>query len=173
VLETMSLSHDAKIQIHVGGVYGNKEAAKSRFIENFNSLEETLRRRITIENDDRSYSLHDCLDIHKETGIPIVFDTFHHECLNNNEKIIDALISSSNTWKYSLDGFPVIDYSSQSKGERKGKHSKTLEINHFIKYYKLFKDVFRKESIDLDIMLEIKDKEKSALLAIETAAANK
>jgi UV DNA damage endonuclease len=72
-----------------------------------------------------------------------------------------------------LDGFPVIDYSSQSKGERKGKHSKTLEINHFIKYYKLFKDVFRKESIDLDIMLEIKDKEKSALLAIETAAANK
>jgi UV DNA damage endonuclease len=121
VLETMSLSHDAKIQIHVGGVYGNKEAAKSRFIENFNSLEETLRRRITIENDDRSYSLHDCLDIHKETGIPIVFDTFHHECLNNNEKIIDALISSSNTWKYSLDGFPVIDYSSQSKRGKKRK----------------------------------------------------
>ncbi len=170
MLETMSLSHDAKIQIHVGGVYGNKEAAKSRFIENFNSLDETLRRRITIENDDRSYSLHDCLDIHKETGIPIVFDTFHHECLNNNEKIIDALISSSNTWKYSLDGFPIIDYSSQSKGERKGKHSKTIEINHFIKYYKLFKEVFRKEAIDLDVMLEIKDKEKSALLAIETTA---
>ncbi len=165
VLETMSLSYDAKIQVHVGGVYGNKETAKSRFIKNFNSLEESLRRIIIIENDDRSYLIEDCLDINKETGIPIVFDTLHHECLNNNEMIIDALVSSSNTWKSSLDGCPIIDYSSQGKGERKGKHSKTIEINHFIKYYKLFKEIF-KEGIDLDVMLEIKDKEKSALLAI-------
>ena len=70
VLETMSLSYDAKIQTHVGGVYGNEEAAKSRFIKNFNSLEESLKRRIVIEYDDRSYSLNDCLDINKETGIP-------------------------------------------------------------------------------------------------------
>jgi len=172
VLETMGLSFDSKIQIHVGGVYGNKEAAKSRFIKNFNSLEENLRNRIIIENDDRSYSLKDCLEINKETGIPIVFDTFHHECLNNDEKIIDALIYSSRTWKYFFDGIPIIDYSSQSKGERKGKHSKTIEINHFIKYYKLFDEVFRKEAIELDVMLEIKDKEKSALLAIE-ATTNK
>ena len=173
VLETMNLLYDAKIQIHVGGVYGNKQVAKNRFIKNFNNIDETLKRRIIIENDDRSYSLSDCLDINKETGIPIVFDTFHHECLNNNEKIIDAVISSSKTWKYSLDGFPIIDYSSQSKGERKGKHVKTIEINHFVEYYDIFKEVFRTEAIDLDIMLEIKDKEKSALLAIETTRVNK
>ena len=167
VLETMSLPYDAKIQIHVGGVYGNKEAAKSRFIKNFNSLEENLRNRIIIENDDRSYSLNDCLEINKETGIPIVFDTFHHECLNNDEKIIDALISSSHTWKYSFDGFPIVDYSSQSKGERKGKHSKTIEIDHFLEYSKVFKEMSGKKAIDLDVMLEIKDKEKSALLAIK------
>jgi UV DNA damage endonuclease len=111
------------------------------------------------------------LDINKETGIPIVFDTFHQECLNNNEKIIDCIISSSRTWKRSLDGFPIIDYSSQSKGERRAKHAKTIEINHFIEYHNTFKEVFRTEAIDLDVMLEIKDKEKSALLAIETAAA--
>ncbi len=141
VLETMNLSYDAKIQIHLGGVYGNRKAAKSRFIKNFNSLEENVRRRIIIENDDKSYSLKDCLDINKETDVPIVFDTFHHECLNNDETIIEALTSSSNTWKSSLNGSPIIDYSSQSKGERKGKHSKTIEINHFMKYYKLFKEV--------------------------------
>jgi UV DNA damage endonuclease len=173
VLETMNLSYDAKIQIHVGGVYGNKQVAKNRFIKNFNNIDETLKRRIIIENDDRSYSLSDCLDINKETGIPIVFDTFHHECLNNNEKMIDAVISSSKTWTHSLDGFPIIDYSSQSKGERKGKHVKTIEINHFIEYYDIFKEVFRTEAVDLDIMLEIKDKEKSALLAIETTRVNK
>jgi UV DNA damage endonuclease len=170
VLETMNLSYEAKIQIHVGGVYGNKQVAKKRFIKNFNNIDEGLKRRIAIENDDRSYSLNDCLDINKETGIPIVFDTFHQECLNNNEKIIDCLISSSRTWKRSLDGFPIIDYSSQSKGERRGKHAKTIEINHFIEYHNIFKEVFRTEAIDLDVMLEIKDKEKSALLAIETAA---
>lgn len=172
VLKTMNFSYDAKIQIHVGGVYGNKAAAKDRFIKTFNNLEDNLKRRIIIENDDRSYSLNDCLDINKETGIPIVFDTFHHECLNNNETTAEALISSSKTWKHSLDGIPVIDYSSQSKGERKGKHSKTIEINHFVEYYKIFNEILRKEAIDLDVMLEIKDKEKSALLAIE-ATANK
>ncbi|MGN6615295.1 MAG: UV DNA damage repair endonuclease UvsE [Candidatus Nitrosocosmicus sp.] len=173
VMDIMGLSCEAKIQIHVGGVYGNKTAAKSRFIRNFNSIEENLRRRIIIENDDRSYSLKDCLDINNETGLPIVFDTFHHECLSNSETIEEAITASSNTWKSSVDGYPIIDYSSQSKDGRKGKHAKTIEIDHFIKYYKLFKELSRKQNIGLDIMLEIKDKEKSALLAIGAVGGNK
>jgi len=34
------------------------------------------------------------------------------------------LVYAANTWEYPLDSFPVIDYSSQSIGERKGKHTK-------------------------------------------------
>lgn len=167
VLESMNLPYNGKIQIHVGGVYGDKKTAKNDFVNNFNKLDENLKKRLVIENDHRSYSLEDCLDINKETGIPIVFDIFHHECLNNGETIQGAIMSSANTWKYSLDGYSIMDYSNQSIGERKGKHAKTIDKNHFIIYYNELKKIFRDRCVDLDIMLEIKDKENSVLLALQ------
>ena len=167
VLESMNLPHNAKIQIHIGGVYEDKRTSKERFIKTFMNLEENLKKRIIIENDDRSYALKDCLDINEKTGIPIVFDTLHHECLNNNETIQEALTSATYTWKYILDGHPIIDYSSQSIGGRKGKHTKTIDKTHFISCYKELIKFSKNKSMVVDIMLEIKDKENSALLALE------
>lgn len=169
LLDSMRLPTSAKIQIHGGGVYGDKEKAKKDFSNNFNKLlEESLKSRLVIENDDRSYSLQDCLDINSETGIPIVFDTFHHECLNKGETFQQSLSLFIKSWKYTTDGNPILDYSSQSIGERKGKHAKTLNKNHFIYMYDEFKNTIIENQVDLDIMLEIKDKEKSALLALKT-----
>ncbi len=98
--------------------------------------------------------------------IPIVFDTFHHECLNTGETIQQALSSFIKSWDYPIDGNPIIDYSSQNIGERKGKHAKTLDKNHFIFMYNEFTKAVKENKVDLDIMLEIKDKEKSALSAL-------
>ena len=53
VLESMNLTHSAKIQIHIGGVYEDKRTSKERFIKTFMKLEENLKKRIIIENDDR------------------------------------------------------------------------------------------------------------------------
>jgi len=168
LLDSMRLPTSAKIQIHGGGVYGDKEKAKKDFSNNFNKLlEESLKRRLVIENDDRSYSLQDCLDISSKTDMPIVFDTFHHECLNNGETFQQSLSSFIKSWKYTTDGNPILDYSSQSIGERKGKHAKTLNKNHFIYMSDEFKKTIIENQVDLDIMLEIKDKEKSALLALK------
>ena len=167
LLDSMDLPYNAKIQIHGGGVYGNKEKAKKNFVNNFSKfVEGNLKKRLVIENDDRSYSLKDCLDINAETDIPIVFDTFHHECLNNGETIQQALSSFVKTWNYPIDGNPIIDYSTQNIGERKGKHAKTLDKNHFLDMYNEFLRVCKENKINMDIMLEIKDKEKSALLAL-------
>jgi UV DNA damage endonuclease len=166
LLDGMKLPSSAKIQIHLG-VYGDKDKAKKDFSNNFYKLlDESLKRRLVIENDDRSYSLKDCLDINSETGIPIVFDTFHHECLNNGEKFQQSLSSFIKSWKYTIDGNPILDYSSQSIGERKGKHAKTLNKNHFMHIYNEFENAIKENPVDLDIMLEIKDKEISALMAL-------
>ena len=159
-LDLMKLGYDAKIQIHVGGVYGDKKAAISRFITNYELLSPAVKNRVVIENDDRLFSLKDCLDIHHATGIPVLLDIFHHQCLNNGETLQEALRLTVPTWQ-EQDGIPIVDYSLQQEGARKGKHRESINSADF----KSFLNEARGFSFDL--MLEIKDKEKSALKALD------
>jgi UV DNA damage endonuclease len=160
VLDEMALDSTAKIQIHVGGVYGDKRSAIDRFTERYSSLSKSLKSRLVIENDDRSYSLKDCLLVHEKIGIPIIFDAFHHQCLNNGETLRQGLQLSASTWK-KTDGIPMVDYSSQQRGQRPGSHAKTLHITMFEKFLR------ESRGFDFDLMLEIKDKETSALKALK------
>ena len=67
--------HYNKINIHIGGIYEDKEHTIRRFAENFNTrLSPNLQSRLTVENDDRpnSYSMTDLLLLHNLTGIPLV-----------------------------------------------------------------------------------------------------
>jgi UV DNA damage endonuclease len=166
LLDLMGLDDSAKVQIHVGGVYGEKESAVERFCRVYPELPARIRKRLAIENDDRLYSLQDCLEISAKTGVPIIFDSFHHECLNRGETRREALLLAQKTWK-KKDGVPMTDYSSQQKGARKGKHSETIDIRHFKKYIR------ETEGIDFDIMLEIKDKEKSAEKALMVVSSRR
>ncbi len=160
VLDVMGLDETAKVQIHVGGLYGDKPAAVERFVEKYKTLPKTIKKRLAIENDDRLFSLKDCLDVHGKTGIPVIFDSFHHECFNNGESLRQSVRAAARTWKRS-DGVLMIDYSSQKRGARKGTHSYNLNPQHFTRFVKETK------GMDFDIMLEIKDKEKSALKALK------
>ena len=163
VLDLMELDTSAKIQIHIGGVYGNKEKSIKRFIDRFEKLDETIKKRLVIENDDRRYKLKDCLQINAETEIPVLFDVFHHEANNSGETIREAFDAFTKTWK-KKDGIPMVDYSSQQIGKLKGKHVDSIDLEHF---KKLLEET---RPLDFDVMLEIKDKEKSAIKAIKLAS---
>jgi UV DNA damage endonuclease len=159
-LDIMDLDETAKIQIHVGGVYGDKEASIKRFVSSYRKLSISIKKRLVIENDERMYSLKDCLNISKQIGIPILFDYFHHCCLNNNELLFKAIKDVEKTWK-KKDGVMMNDYSSQDPFGRLGKHAESIDLNDFGKYLREIKP------FDCDIMLEIKDKETSALKALK------
>jgi UV DNA damage endonuclease len=177
VLDCMNLAGTAKIQIHVGGVYGNKIDAIDRFVKIYNNdnntlLDEYIKRRLVIENDDRLYNLSDCLYINQKTDIPILLDNFHHECFNSGEEsLFSALKKAKSTWKKDKDGIPMVDYSSQNvmdilyhgmnRRTKKGKHTTAVDQVLFNRFLK------ETAGLDFDIMLEIKDKEKSALIALE------
>lgn len=162
ILDLMRLDASAKVQIHVGGAYGDREDSKKKFVSNYkNLLSEKVKRRLVIENDDHIYNLTDCVEIHWTTDIPILFDTFHHQCFGDNLPLIHALQTASDTWYKNRDGIIMIDYSNQEPNERKGKHSNTLDMKQFKEF------VLSITSLDLDIMLEVKDKEKSAKNAIK------
>tara|TARA_B100000700_G_C15028578_1_gene849446 strand:+ start:1713 stop:2582 length:870 start_codon:yes stop_codon:yes gene_type:complete len=157
-LNAMGLDNTAKIQIHVGGVYGDKDSAIKRFICTFGIASNKIKSRLAIENDDYHYSVKDCLRINKETKIPIILDNLHLECLNDGEELIEAYDMIKTTWSEE-DGIPMLDYSSQEKDARIGKHTEHLDPDHF----KKFIDIMHNQEFDL--MFEIKDKERSVLEA--------
>ncbi|UCE97043.1 MAG: UV DNA damage repair endonuclease UvsE [Candidatus Bathyarchaeota archaeon] len=163
VLDLMELDASAKIQIHIGGVYGDKEASMRRFVERFEMLDEIVKRRLVIENDNRCYNLRDCLKISAVVGIPVLFDVFHHEVNSSGETTKEAYELFTPTWKRE-DGLPMVDYSSQLTSDKRGKHAETLNLDIFREF------LGKTKPFDFDIMLEIKDKEMSVLKAIEIAS---
>lgn len=95
MMDKMNISEEeGVINIHGGGVYGNKESAMRRWIENFDDLPSNVKKYLTIENDEHSYSLEDCLYIAEECRIPVVYDTHHEQCyrqLHSEKRFRDEL----------------------------------------------------------------------------------
>lgn len=166
VLDAMDLDLSAKIQMHVGGVYGDKNKSTQRFIERYHNLDEALKRRLVIENDDRSFTIDDCRRIYEDTGVPILFDAFHYELNHSGSSSAYALATITRTWQ-DHDGIPMVDYSYHRSGGRKVSHTESIDITHFERFLSLT------QPYDVDIMLEIKDKETSAVKAVEIARKDK
>ncbi|MEI6614298.1 MAG: UV DNA damage repair endonuclease UvsE [Chrysiogenales bacterium] len=156
ILDLLGLDRTAKIQIHGGGVYGDKTTSLDRFCRRFELLGEKIRRRLVVENDDRQYSVANCLQISRRTGIPVLIDSFHHQLNRNGEDMATALGMAATTWGKN-DGLPMVDYSSQKKDARNGSHTESIDLTNFAEF------MAASDGLDFDIMLEIKDKEKSAL----------
>lgn len=161
VLDLMQLDSSAKVQVHAGGVYGDPDTALERFAHTLTtSCSKAVRRRLVIENDERNYSLKGCMVLHRLTNLPVLLDTFHHSLRNDGESLRYAIRTAASTWK-DHDGVPMVDYSSQEPGKRPGTHAHSIDISHFRTCMEEAGDS------DMDVMLEIKDKERSALYALE------
>lgn len=157
LLDLMGLDDTHKIQLHTGGVYGDKAAAADRFVAVYGELDDTIRRRLVIENEERHFNLADNLAIHARTGIPLLFDIFHHALFNNGESLAEALDLVQPTWRG--HGPAMLDYSSQDPEKRLGAHTRSLDLEDFASVVEVL------HGRDVDVMLEIKDKEHSALAA--------
>ncbi len=146
-----------KINIHVGAAYDCKKTALNTFCRNFDKLPDSVKSRLTVENDDRPslYSTHELYDgIFKTIQIPIVFDYHHHKFRNDGESEEDALLFASDTW----GGIKQVVHYSESKRDEVG-DSKIKENAHSDYIYNFFSDY----GLDLDVMIEAKAKEKALL----------
>ncbi|MGC9554912.1 MAG: UV DNA damage repair endonuclease UvsE, partial [Thermoplasmatota archaeon] len=106
VLNLMRMDATAKIQVHVGGVYDDKEASMERFAMRYKMLDDQIKKRLVVENDDVSYTIEDCLQINEMTGIPIVFDYLHHQVKKSKGCLSEILRRVNATWK-DADGPPI------------------------------------------------------------------
>ena len=159
IMDMMQLSATPynKINIHIGGVYGDKESALERWVENFSRLGETTKSRLTIENDDKTscYTVKDLMYVSEKLNIPIVFDYHHHQFCTGGLSEEEALKLAATTWP---DGIRQEVHYSESKAlhennpkEKPQAHS--LYINALPNTY----------GLDVDIMVEAKGKELAIL----------
>ena len=154
-------SHYNKINIHVGGTYGDKDKTAKRFIENFlrpGGLDENTKKRFTLENDDKAsmWSTKEIYDyIHHETGIPIVFDYHHHRFCTGGLTEQEALELAASTWPPWIK--PVVHVSESRAIEQGDPKIRKQAHSDYIK-----KPV-ESYGQNHDIMLECKKKELALL----------
>ena len=161
VLDSMGLGNEHKIILHLGGVYGDKPQAISRFISRYKDLDPSIKKRLVLENDDRLYNIEDVLGVSSAVGIPVVYDTLHNS-VNPADKAIDNVAwikACSESWKKD-DGPQKIHYAQQHQGKNPGAHSGSIQIQPFLEFWQQL------SGTNIDIMLEVKDKNLSALKCI-------
>jgi len=141
----------SKINIHVGGAYGNKSDALKRWSDNFQLLDTNTKSRLTIENDDKAncYTVSDLLYIHEHTKIPIVFDYHHHSCHNDGMSTEDALKLAVSTWP--TDIIPAVHI------------SEPRDTQNFRAHHDYVQNKVNTYGYDIDLMFEAKAKELSVL----------
>lgn len=143
----------AKINIHVGAAYGDKPFALDNFCRNFDRLPDSVKSRLTVENDDRPslYSVKDLYEsVYKRLGTPIVFDYHHHKFNTGGLSEQEALELAMSTWG---DVKPVVHYSQSRSIEHND--PKIKDNAHSDSYW----TPVNSYGHDIDVMLECKHKE--------------
>ena len=160
VFDLMNLSHTPynKINIHIGGVYGDKVSAMERFCTNFHRLPDNVKSRLTVENDDKAsmYSVQDLYDgVYKVIGIPIVFDYHHHRFNDGDLSEQEALELAMSTWPTNI--VPVVHYSESRSIEQEDPKIRPQAHSDYVYDYI---DTYDNR---VDIMVEAKAKELAVL----------
>ena len=147
----------SKINIHIGGVYGDKVSAIDRFCKNFHRLPDSVKTRLTVENDDKAtmYSVKDLYDgVYCKIGIPIVFDYNHHKFCTGELSEQQALELAISTWGNIT---PVVHYSeSRSIEQEDDKIRPQAHSDYVLDYIDTYDN-------RVDIMVEAKAKELAVL----------
>jgi len=86
------------INIHAGGAYGDKKTALRTFGRNLERLSDRVRARLTVENDDQTFTPSDLLPLCRATGLPLVYDVHHHRCNPDGLSVEEATERALSTW---------------------------------------------------------------------------
>ncbi|KAL2891052.1 UV-damage endonuclease [Ceratocystis lukuohia] len=157
---------DAVMIIHLGGTFGDKAATLDRFRANYERLSVSVKRRLVLENDDVSWSVHDLLPICQELEIPLVLDFHHHSIIFDEE----ALKDEGTTDVTNL--YDRIKETWDRKGIRQKMHYSESRPGAITSRDRRAHSARVKElppcPPDMDLMIEAKDKEQSVFELMRT-----
>ncbi len=148
------------VNIHGGGAYGDKADALDRFAQNLNRLSDRVRSRLTVENDDTTYTPSDLLPLCRAEGIPLVYDVHHHRCNQDELSVEEATQQAIDTW----DREPMFHISSPIegwKGPKPKRHHEFTDVTDFPECW---------EGLSLTVEIEAKAKEVAVLKLMKQLA---
>ncbi len=170
MLERMGLDERSTCNIHIGGTYGNKEAAGKRFIAQFNLLEQRIARRITLENDDKTFTAAETLEICEQVGAPMVLDLHHHAVNNPAHDAAEVLWPRiQQTWERRFGGsLPPKLHVSSPKSERDPRgHADYVDPAPLLSFLHQIAHC----TPAVDVMIEAKRKDESLLRLMDDLRA--
>ena len=137
------------INIHGGGAYGDKPKALADFARNLDRLSARVRSRLTVENDDKSYTPADLLPLCKATGTPLVYDVHHHRCHPDELSVEQATKMALATWNRE----PMFHISSPIEGwdgRKPERHHDFIDVNDF-------PDCWHRQEITVEVEAKAKE----------------
>lgn len=154
IADLLGYGDEFAINIHMGGVYGDKHSTAGRFLKEFSRLKPALKRRLTLENDDKPtmWSMSELFkEVAKHCTIKLVLDIHHHRFCQQ-ESLREAADMAFSTW----EGFceiPKVHYSESKEGARPQAHSDYIrnEIPEL------------SDTVQYDVMIEAKAKDLALL----------
>ena len=160
IMDIMGLSATVynKINIHVGGAYGDKKSTLERWINNYHLLDPNTQMRLTIENDDKAnmYSVKELYKgISEQCGVPIVFDYYHHKFCTGGLSEQEALKLAAKTWPKGI--IPCTHYSESRRKEHLDESIKAQAHSDLIK------GTICRYGNEVDVVVEAKHKELAVL----------
>ncbi|KHE72093.1 UV DNA damage repair endonuclease UvsE [Halobacillus sp. BBL2006] len=166
LLEAMGLEKEAHINLHVGGAYGDKTAAVSRFHKNLKQLPPAIKKQMTLENDDKTYTTSETLEVCEQENIPLMFD-YHHFMANHHQgEVLEELLPRFfKTWNH-LDVPPKIHVSSPKAEKAYRSHADYVSLEFIQPLLKSLKA----HGEPVDFMIEAKAKDMALLQLVEEVA---
>jgi UV DNA damage endonuclease len=150
------------VNIHGGGAYGDKAEALAQFAKSLSRLSDRARSRLTVENDDVTYTPSDLLPLYRAEGIPLVYDVHHHRCNQDELSVEEATKQAVSTWNRE----PMFHLSSPLegwKGPNSNRHHDFINIDDFPNCWR-----------DLSVTVEVEAKAKElAVLKLKKQLADR
>ncbi|KAM3077640.1 hypothetical protein ACMFMG_006969 [Clarireedia jacksonii] len=156
---------DAVMILHLGGTFGDKAATLQRFRENYAKLSDPIKKRIVLENDDVSWSVHDLLPLCEELNIPMCLDFHHHNIIFDSKQIAEGT-------KGIMELFPRIKATWDRKNITQKMHY-SEQTPQAVTGRQRRKHNPRPATLppcanDMDLMIEAKDKEQAVFELMRT-----
>ena len=163
IFNAMGLDEHAKLIIHVGGGYNNKEESLERFIENWARIPNGIAKRMTLENDDKTFTANETIYLCEKLMLPMVLDIHHFRCNHEEDSNLKELYPRFiSTWKYA--GLPPkIHISSPRSDTDSRSHSDYINTADLYPFLMMA----REYNVDLDVMVEAKQKDKAMFRLVQ------